>query len=175
MTSLLAGMLLLPVAAAGGIKLVRAKPWQPPREGHRISACRSNLRQIGLACHMWADDHGERYPPDLQALVPNYLDDPRTFNCPRTASGYEYLPNRWAELPGYFFLAFDRRLHNNGAGFNVLYCDAHTEWWNASRLEEFNALLAAQEEVFERLRLHPDKLAEIFGEYHRRAAQVQRK
>ena len=136
---------------------------RPRVSPHRYSHCKSNLRQIGLACLMWADDHGERFPDSLAQLVPDYVDNPRIFSCDRApsrwqdfqngpvteeSSSYEYLPGRVAALPGDFILAFDKSAdHHGGAGFNVLFCDAHVEWRRASGLERFNKLLDAQEEV----------------------------
>jgi len=43
--------------------------------------CMSNMKQIGLAVRMWANDHRENYPPDL--LTPrNELNTPKILVCP---------------------------------------------------------------------------------------------
>lgn len=56
------------------------------RQGY-IVGCASNLRQIGTALVMYADDHGNDFPPDeddLHELYPNYIDDLHVFACPAT-------------------------------------------------------------------------------------------
>jgi hypothetical protein len=46
------------------------------REEARKAASMNNLRQIGLAVMMYAQDHDDEYPPDLTALVTDgYLDE----------------------------------------------------------------------------------------------------
>jgi len=82
---------------------------QRVRESARRATCKSNLRQIGLAIHMYADDADEMFPnaadvgnadakahtanaPDtghpligtesLHLLVPQYVDNPKIFKCP---------------------------------------------------------------------------------------------
>ncbi len=162
-TLVLTGIVIfVPLLALGAGTIIRRalQPRVPPRMRSR---CKRNLREIGLACHAWADDHDDRFPPNLESLVPDYVDNPRVYSCPSApsrwqdfngglvteeSSSYEYLPGRVATLPGDFFLAYDRSLDNHGgAGFNVVYCDAHVEWRNVSGVEKFNKLLDAQEEV----------------------------
>jgi prepilin-type N-terminal cleavage/methylation domain-containing protein len=85
------------------------------REAARAAACRSNLRQIGMAVQMYRDDFGE-LPPRLSALHPGYIGEPRLFLCPsdpeqghregneflegdlhlKSGVSYDYLPN-WVE------------------------------------------------------------------------------
>jgi hypothetical protein len=43
--------------------------------------CMNNLRQIGLAFRMWADDNKDVYPRDF-ASVTNYLGNWKVFQCP---------------------------------------------------------------------------------------------
>ena len=38
-----------------------------------MTACKSNLKNIGSALEMYADDHEEHYPKTLRELVPTYL------------------------------------------------------------------------------------------------------
>jgi prepilin-type N-terminal cleavage/methylation domain-containing protein len=81
----------------------------------REAACRSQLRQIGLALQMYRDDYDE-LPPHLSRLAPSYVNDARLFVCPsdakaghhdgndflegdrylKTGVSYDYLPN-WLE------------------------------------------------------------------------------
>jgi prepilin-type processing-associated H-X9-DG protein len=133
--------------------------------------CKSNLRQIGLACHMYADDWDGAFPARLEDLSPNYVDNPRIFVCRGALRGrrqgaavpaaapagdYDYFPGRDASLPGEFVLAIDRDLTNHGGqGFNVLFVDAHVEWWPAERLEELRGRLDEQDRVLAAIRAEP--------------------
>jgi prepilin-type processing-associated H-X9-DG protein len=146
------------------------------------ATCKSCLRQIGLACHMYADDSAEQFPPDLGKLFPTYVDNAKIYLCPSTpefrqgaaaaqngmASSYEYLPGRSSGLPGDFILAFDKDAGNHaGQGFNVLYCDAHVEWRRATFLEQFRQEIAEQEKIVERIRAKPDDREKILDEYRK--------
>ena len=43
--------------------------------------CVSNMKQIGLAARMWANDHGEVMPPDFLTMR-NELNSPKILTCP---------------------------------------------------------------------------------------------
>ena len=59
--------------------LVTTPAWA--RSQGQLTACKSNLKNIGTACEMWATDHQGRYPDRLEVLVPDYL---RSIpECPR--------------------------------------------------------------------------------------------
>jgi prepilin-type processing-associated H-X9-DG protein len=147
-----------------------------PRDGAGRAACKNNLRQIGIACHLYADDGGEVFPVGLEMLVPAYVDNPKIFACQsarRRRGGasaapgvpvvdYEYFAGRDAALPGEFLLAVDKDLENHGgAGFNVLFVDAHVEWWPAARVAELRRLVADEDRAVEAIRAEPKKRAEI--------------
>jgi hypothetical protein len=55
----------------------------------------SNAKQIGVACRIYAVDNDGKYPPNLAALVPDYLPDTSTFvspYAPEEKMGYVYHP-----------------------------------------------------------------------------------
>ena len=90
--AILAGMLLPALAKA--------------RESARRAACLSNLKQIGLAFHMYGQDYDEKFPianapasaaslPDSLELLAGYMDAPKIFLCP---SGGETAANTITNL-----------------------------------------------------------------------------
>ncbi|MDD5679759.1 MAG: DUF1559 domain-containing protein [Candidatus Omnitrophica bacterium] len=59
------------------------------REGARRAMCANNLRQIGIAMHMYIDDHNNKFPafsgPHTTVWCSDlspYLDDNNVWNCP---------------------------------------------------------------------------------------------
>lgn len=59
------------------------------REQARRANCISNLKQFGLACHMYAQDYGESFPDadstaamDIGTLIPTYVSAMKLFVCP---------------------------------------------------------------------------------------------
>lgn len=90
------------------------------REAARTAQCINNLRQIGLAMHMYLDEHEFSFPPLIQAngktwynsLQP-YIDDPNVFKCP----DYKY---HEYDKPSYFSFGFNGVYglgFNNGTGW----------------------------------------------------------
>ncbi len=87
---LLAGLLLPALFAS------RETSWHP--------SCRTNLRIIGFGFHMYASDHEERFPPNLEGLFPGYVPSTRprerppggVFLCP---SADRAKPVLTADLP----------------------------------------------------------------------------
>ena len=66
---------------------------QGARERARRASCVSNLKQIGLACHLYSQDYVEKFPcftaaaptnanQSLYLLMPNYMTTTRPFKCP---------------------------------------------------------------------------------------------
>jgi prepilin-type processing-associated H-X9-DG protein len=116
------------------------------RENARTANSKSNLRQIGLGIHIWADDNDENFPPNLAALFPNYIDNKKVFVCPlyskHAADGfdYAYVAGLRAADPGAYIMAFETLPNRNGL-VNALYVDAHVQLLG---LEELRKQLAEQ-------------------------------
>jgi len=61
------------------------------RERARRTTCINNLKQLGAAFEMYAEDYFERFPPFPKALYqggiyPNYINTAKTFWCPSALS-----------------------------------------------------------------------------------------
>lgn len=65
-----------------------------------LTACKSNLKNIGTALEMYSTDYGGRYPDRMQRLTPNYLRVIPT--CPLAGSDtYSDSYSRSTEPDGY--------------------------------------------------------------------------
>jgi len=56
------------------------------RELSRRVRCASNMKQIGLAAIMWANDHGGKFPDDLDTLIAHEDLPSAIFNCPSSSA-----------------------------------------------------------------------------------------
>lgn len=135
----------------------------------RRPKCHSNLRQIALACGMYAEDNGGWFPAaadgptSLQLLVPTYVDNAKVFKCPSgtaryrdfrggtvsaKSTDYAYERGLRADMPGGFILACDktpRDHHGPGdPGRHVVYISGEGAYYPAGCEQEFQRRLAAQ-------------------------------
>ncbi len=57
----------------------------------RIRKCVSQLKSLAYVCHMYAEDHEDKYPPDFGELFgPTYVSDGRLFLCSGVGSAVEF-------------------------------------------------------------------------------------
>lgn len=82
--------LLVVIAIIGILAGILLPVLSRARESARRTQCTSNIKQIGMGLIMYANENAEQFPTDtaasamgsLNMLFPNYVSDPRTFNCP---------------------------------------------------------------------------------------------
>jgi hypothetical protein len=71
------------------IFFVASPPISRVRVNRNIMQCQSNMRQISLACEMYAEDNENAFPTNLQQLYPEYVDNAGVFVCPSDSATYK--------------------------------------------------------------------------------------
>jgi prepilin-type processing-associated H-X9-DG protein len=92
----------------------------------------TNLSGIGKACLIYANDHDDRLPPDLQTLVDEVELSPKTLESKRKPAGFDgpsyvYISGQTLAMnPGNIVAYEDPRYCSEGV--NVLFLDSHVEF-----------------------------------------------
>jgi len=106
----------------------------------------ANLRGIGHAMHIYANDHQESYPPDFDALIAEGMITRDMLVSPlddEAGVSYVYISGQRDSSDWRSILAYER-IHSD-EGTNVLFLDGHVEWL---RLPDFKRRLL---ETYKRL------------------------
>lgn len=126
------------------------------RESARKTSCLSNLKQIGLACHMYAQDYDELFPVDSHVSQPHprfveqvmpYMRNYNILYCPSSkGTGINYImdtaANRAAGYISYYYWSFDQLPSTappNSPPDHIGWVDRHfvmnaTGWGNNTRI-----------------------------------------
>ncbi len=116
-----------------------------PHVGHAPNGdlrrrCRTNLEQIGLACHTYAADNNGEFPDKLSRLYPSYLgvldifscpiapDSPRLGECIDEETTYLYAPGHSLSSHPSALLACDKPGNHPDGSAAELYVEGHVEW-----------------------------------------------
>jgi prepilin-type processing-associated H-X9-DG protein len=133
----------------------------PPR-----ARCASNLRQLGQAAQLFANENGGRLPNDVdefltEDIVTGVFVCPATNDTPgapapttqataanvkaRGHCSYVYVGKGWRadKATADVVLAYEPLSNHGGAGMNVLYGDGHVDWLGASEANKLLAELSA--------------------------------
>ena len=100
------------------------------REQARQAVSMSNLKQIGLALHMYADDNGGVFPPDLQGMQ-KYLGSPKALESPRkpkdfAGPSYIYVSGQTGDMDAHNMVAYENPEFAKDR-VCVLFLDGHVE------------------------------------------------
>jgi len=123
-----------------------------PERANRVK-CASNLRQIGQAIFLYANDNAGRFPQRLDQFLADGSLEAYVFVCPSSNDDWATGPTKAAILAdfakpdhcSYFYLgagltttvsadyvlAYELPKNHDWEGFNVLYGDGHVEWTTA--------------------------------------------
>ena len=132
--------LLVVIGIAAIIAAILFPVFASARRKARMTECASNLHQIGLALHQYANDNDGDYPPDdpllshnphlVWTLLTPYTHNADVFHCPDTPGdfgrGYFY---DYGSMP-YFYRSATfpvLKAPRPGSGTVVAECDAHTQ------------------------------------------------
>ena len=129
---------------------------QYPREQSNRVKCASNMRQIGQALQMWANDHGGNFPNQLSDVLDEDL-TASVFNCPDTddtpATGattraiaadvtagghlsYIYLgKGLTTQAASDVVLLYEPLANHQNQGMNVLFADGHVDFLQAKDVQ----------------------------------------
>lgn len=126
------------------------------REPANRVKCASNMRQIGQAIAMYANDHGGLFPADLKTIFENEDVTASVFTCPSsndtpaptaattqaTAAGllqpghlsYVYLGKGMTDQAAATdaVILYEPLTNHSSAGTNVMFGDFHVEWLSAA-------------------------------------------
>ncbi len=116
------------------------------RESAKRVASGSQLRQIGMAITMYANDHKGQLPLNLGALVEaKYFPNPQILTSPLAdtpgGNDFVYLGSDKLKIsqltsPGMIAVVYDSAALKHGDGTNVLFVDGHVEWVDRGRFEQ---------------------------------------
>ena len=108
---------------------------QKARNMARRAASASNIRSLLIGFNMWACDHQDEFPPDLQTLAKASLVPPETLSSPLRPelgqAAYVYVrpavQTSKLENPAEQVVLYEAHDHF-GEGINVGFADGHVEW-----------------------------------------------
>ncbi len=104
------------------------------RQTAERAACAKNLSGMGKAFLIYANDHDDKFPPNLETLVDTVEFPRKGLACPATRhnpdySSYVYrgVDLKSTAVPPNLIVVHDRK-GNHRDGRNVLFVDAHIDW-----------------------------------------------
>jgi prepilin-type processing-associated H-X9-DG protein len=141
------------------------------RELAKRTVCAANLRGMGQACHIYANDHDDQFPPDLATLVKENMTTPLMHVCPSSGDTegeataalqggpgtlrYHYIAGQRGAGDPQNVLVYEDLDNHNGEGGNILFLDGHVEFRKPPEFKQ------AIQETFARLKREAEIPAEF--------------
>jgi len=128
------GFTLIEVVSVIGIFLLMTLILGPfvhiaKERAHKVT-CEKNLMRISLALHSYALQHNNKFPGELIALYPDYVDDLKVFDCPDSKvcgtaerPDYVYVMGLTEASPLKTIIVEDKDGNHGRAGRNALRID----------------------------------------------------
>ncbi len=125
------------------------------REMANRANCSNNLRQIGLAEIMYANDNKGQFAPDIATLMSTQGLEPNVLTCPSADSSLEksiggvqclyiYVGRGLTDATASnAVIAYEPLAAHGGAGMNVLWADAHVSFEPKASAQQITAALEA--------------------------------
>lgn len=103
----------------------------------------TNLKGIGTACHVYANDHQDKFPPNLEVLIEECDVSPKSLESPRkpkdhSGPSFIYIAGQSVSNPPTNILAYEDPSFVKDGMINVLFVDGHSE---AMKMEPFQEAL----------------------------------
>ena len=120
--------LLVPIAVIAIMAGMLLPALSQAREKARRINCAGQLKSIGVALRMHADDHDGQFPADLAVLFEQeYLSSPKMVTCPSCETAPAESPDQLREGGycdyEYFGRGMDENCHGNSPTATILACD----------------------------------------------------
>ena len=134
------GNLMVTIAIIAILAAMLLPALSKAKEGARRASCLNNLKQIGLACHMYAQDNNGVFPDKLSLLYPEYISSLRIFVCPSTDDkissldeidenmSYVYIGGLTEDNDPDTVLVYEKPGNHGKAGYNELFLDGRVKW-----------------------------------------------
>lgn len=137
--SLMMGGSSMPVALAGLTASILLPSLSRARQVARRTVAATNLRTIGMACHIYSNDHAGRFPQSFDELLDNALVMPAVLKSPAHPDhvnvSYVMIPGHTIDSAPQLVLAYEKIADDEGT--NVLFVDGHVEFTRLQFLEEY--------------------------------------
>ena len=140
-------VLTLLLVVSGGHAPARGEAVDPVARAQELAkrkVCMSNMKRIGNSCHIYANEHFDRFPPDLQTLLDRGRQvSEATLRCPSAGHdriAYVYVAGQKATSDRRNVVVYEHRDNHAGEGINVVFVDSRAEWMS---LAAFETALAA--------------------------------